>query len=37
MFHFPPEIIAEGFRQDFRRVRLRHDDVMFKAFFADVA
>ena len=34
---FPPEIIAKRFGEDFRGVGLRHDDVMFKTFFADVA
>ena len=37
MMHFPPKIIPKRFGQNFRRVRLRHDNVMFKALFADVA
>ena len=36
MFDFPPKIISERFREDFRRVRLRHDDVMFKTVLANV-
>ena len=36
LMHFPAKIIPERFRQDRRRVRLRHYDVMLEALFADV-
>ena len=35
--NFPPKIISERFGQNFRPVRLGHDDVMFETVFADVA
>lgn len=35
--NLPPEIISKRLGQNRRRVRLRHEDGMFKAFLADVA
>lgn len=37
VMNFPPQIIPKRLGQDFRQVRLGHDDVMLETLFADVA